>query len=139
MAMNNDAVNSVAAEINVTPLIDVLLVLLVIFMVIAPSMPKGETAELPAPAGLAPSPVKPVVVEVAGKTDGSFIYRLNQVAVSPEELGSKLSTIFRSRADRELFIKGDDQVAFSHIADAVDIGHAAGAEDIGLLTPGTGQ
>ncbi len=139
MTMNSDAVGRVSSEINITPLIDVLLVLLIIFMVIVPVMPKGEHAMLPATAGLASSTGNPIVLEVSGRPDGSLIYRLNQVDVKQADLAGKLSDIFRTRADRVLFIQGDDQIAFSHIADAVDIGHAAGAENVGLLTPGTGR
>jgi biopolymer transport protein ExbD len=139
MTMNSDAGRRVSSEINVTPLIDVLLVLLIIFMVIVPVIPKGDNAMLPAPAGLATSPNKPLVLEVTGRPDGSLTYRLNQVVVKHADLAGKLSDIFRTRADRDLFIQGDDQVAFSHIADAIDIGHAAGAENVGLLTPGTGR
>lgn len=139
MTMNSDAVGRVSSEINMTPLIDVLLVLLIIFMVISPVIPKGENAMLPATAGLAPSPDMPLVLEVTGTPDGSLTYRLNQVVVNHADLTAKLSDIFRYRADRVLFIKGDDKVAFSHIADAVDIGHAAGAENVGLMTLGSGR
>lgn len=139
MTMNSDAAGRVSSDINVTPLIDVLLVLLIIFMVISPAIPKGDTAMLPAPAGLAPSSDKPIVLEVTGRPDGSLTYRLNQVVVKHADLAGKLSDIFRSRADRVLFIQGDDQIAFSHIADAVDLGHAAGAENVGLLTLGSGR
>ena len=136
MTMNENAVREISSEINVTPLIDVLLVLLIIFMVIVPVMPKGDSAALPSPSGINQSN-QAVVLEVLGGKDGVVTYKLNQTNVTRDSIAARLTEIYRTRANRVLFVKGDDQVAFNRIADVVDLGHAAGAIDVGLLTPAT--
>ena len=128
--------NAMHSEINVTPMIDVLLVLLIIFMVIVPALPRGESALLPRPAQkLDPSPNDAVVLEVATLGNGSVGYRINQQNVALAELPARLSAIYANRANRQLFLKGDDQISFNRIAEVIDIGHSAGVDDIGLMTP----
>jgi biopolymer transport protein TolR len=138
MTMNDSATRSISSEINVTPLIDVLLVLLIIFMVIVPVIPRGEATAIPSPSGHNVSDGdEAIVIEVLGSTNGQVTYKLNQVTISRKNISAKLTEIYRSRANRVLFVKGDDQVAFNRIAEIVDLGHAAGAQDVGLLTPGS--
>lgn len=121
--------------INVTPLIDVLLVLLIIFMVIAPALPKGESARIPQPAINGLSSGSPVVLEVFRGSDGAARFAINHQQVARQDLAARLAGIYVNRAERILFLKGDDQLSFTQVAEAIDIGHAAGADRIGLLTP----
>ena len=126
-------------EINVTPMIDILLVLLIIFMVIAPVAPHGVAADLPQRSVRANAMLEaPIVVRITSAGNGQASYKINQEAVNLDELGSRLSRIFSARADKAMFIKADsgsvDDLDFSTIARVMDIGRGAGADHIGLLT-----
>jgi biopolymer transport protein TolR len=135
MTVMNGDTRSLASEINVTPMIDVLLVLLIIFMVIVPAVPRGETAVAPHSSfNLAP-PEDAIVLEVIAGAGGTIDLHINQQPVAPGELQSRLAAIYANRAQRTMFIKGDDRVSFMEIAKIIDIGHAAGADQIGLMTP----
>jgi biopolymer transport protein ExbD len=136
MTVNDNAVRGLSSEINITPLIDVLLVLLIIFMVVTPVMPRGECAAIPAPSGQNAGEAA-VVLEVQGSKDGAVTYKLNQVAIAQANLSARLTDIYRSRVNRALFVKGDDQVAFNRITDVIDLGHNAGVQDVAILTPGS--
>ena len=123
------------SEINVTPMIDVLLVLLIIFMVIVPVVPRGETASVPQ-ASRNGSSDGAVVLEVLKGAGNAVTFRINQQAVAQGELQSRLTAIYANRAQRVLFLKGDDALSFTQMAEVIDIGHAAGVNQIGLMTPG---
>ena len=124
------------ADPNVVPLIDVLLVLIIIFMAITPTTPKGLHAQVPQPAP--PTKEQPqlnertIVVQVA--KDGGL--KINQDQVTWDQLGSRLETVFKERApgDRVAFIKGDKDVEFAFVARAIDIMHDSGVEKVGLIT-----
>ncbi len=122
------------ADMNVVPLIDILLVLIIIFMVITPLAPKGLKALLPQPT-IEPPPEGPVakliVVRVAA--DGSV--SINEEQETWEGLGPRLEGIFAERAQKVAFVRGESQVEFASVARAMDIMRAAGIENIGLLTP----
>jgi biopolymer transport protein ExbD len=135
MAMSIGNARGMNSEINVTPMIDVLLVLLIIFMVIVPAVPRGESAQALKPPGGGQVNPDAVVLEVSKDSRGEAAFRINQKAVSRENLPALLASIYTNRAGRVLFLKGDDQLSFTQVADVIDISHAAGVDRVGLMTP----
>jgi len=123
---------SAISEVNVVPLIDILLVLLVIFMIL-PVRRQGLYAQIPQPGPVefGPTPVDVVVVQVLA--DGSL--RINQQPTAWETLGARLEEIFRLRSSRAAFIKGDGVVEFAKVAAVIDVMHSSGVDSVGLLTP----
>jgi biopolymer transport protein TolR len=124
------------AEMNVVPLIDILLVLLIIFMVITPLMPKGIEVQMPQPNPIAePSPGSIIVVQVLAdpKTDKTAL-KINNEDATWESLGSRMDQIFRERAEKVAFVKGDSAVMFTDVARAIDIMRGAGIDKVGLIT-----
>jgi biopolymer transport protein TolR len=127
-------------QINVTPLIDVLLVLIIVFMVVvAMSQKTGLTAQIPQPAPDSPNQPVPVdrtiVIQVVwGAQKQPPNLKINQEAVKWEDLQSRLHDIFKIRAERIAFVRGDDDIDFQYVADVIDIARSAGVDRVGLLT-----
>lgn len=138
MSMSTGGGSSSMADINVTPMIDILLVLLIIFMVIVPVTPKGLNALVPQPPKdqkQQPQSDRTIVVQVIYNRGGAPTYKINETDVDHRDLLSKLTEIYANRAERVMFVKGDDDVNFGSIADVIDIGRAANVDHIGLMTP----
>ncbi len=122
------------ADINMTPMIDVLLVLIIIFMVITPLTPKGLEALVPQPPPpnqqQQPSDQRTIVIVV--NRDKSMM--INQEPTDEAKLGPRLEEIFKTRAERVVFVKGDPDLEFQTVAKAIDIAHGAGIDKVGLMT-----
>jgi biopolymer transport protein TolR len=139
MAMTTGGGGSNMADINVTPMIDILLVLLIIFMVIVPVTPKGLDALVPQPPKdpqkQPPQTDRTIVVQVFYHPGAPPTYKINEDDVAKADLLSRLTQIYANRAERVMFVRGDDDVNFAYIADVIDIGRAANVDHIGLMTP----
>ena len=136
MSMAVGGGGGVRADINVTPMIDVLLVLIIIFMVITPLVPKGlETlVPQPAPPGQQQTQADTRTVVIQINKDRTIL--INTEPVLESQLGKRLEDIFKTRAERVVFVKGDPDLEFQLVARAIDIAKGAGIDKVGLMTKG---
>ncbi len=134
MAMAVGGSKGVKSDINMTPMIDVLLVLIIIFMVITPLTPKGLEALVPQPAPpnmkQTAADLRTVVIVI--NRDKSIL--INTEPTTEDNLGARLEDIFKTRAERVVFVKGDPDLEFQYVAKAIDIAHGAGIDKVGLMT-----
>src|SRR5215467_12231135 len=138
MAMSVGGSGGPKADINMTPMIDVLLVLIIIFMVITPLTPKGLEALVPQP----PPPNqhetpndRTVVVQVLQASGEKPHLKINQEDVTWDNLQTRLTDIFKTRAERVMFVKGDPDVEFQNVAQVIDIARGTNVIDkVGLIT-----
>jgi len=120
------------SDINMTPMIDVLLVLIIIFMVITPLTPKGLEALVPQPPPPGAPPennIRTVVISI--NADHSML--INQDPIEESALENRLVEIFKTRAERVVFVKGDPNLEFSWVARVIDIAHGAQIDKVGLM------
>jgi biopolymer transport protein ExbD len=123
MAFSNTSGGPLRAEINITPMIDILLVLIIVFMVVVSmSQEKGLKAQIPQPPTekSPPQPERTIVIQIAWSGDNKTpTIKINDEDVPWEQLHDRLSTIFTGRVERVAFVKGDDDVDFEFVADAM--------------------
>jgi biopolymer transport protein TolR len=125
------------SDMNVTPLIDVLLVLLIIFMVVTPVPPKGLSTMVPQPPshGDPSQPESTVVVQLLDHGLGQEpTVKINQEDTTWDSLQGRLTEVYKMRAEKIMFVKADDDIAFESVAKAIAIGHTSGVARIGLIT-----
>lgn len=136
MGINSVAENGgIVSQANVVPLIDILLVLIIIFMVITPLTPKGLDALVPQPSPPdqkqeQQTMQKTIVVQIldTGKL------KINDEDATWDSLGPRLNDVFKERAEKVAFVKGDDAVRFADVARAIDIMRSSGIDKVGLIT-----
>ena len=133
MAMDvGGAKGGVKSDINVTPLVDVMLVLLIIMMIVAPLLQKGAPVRLPSAANSADKPETQDQTVVGVTPDGQFW--VNGVSVPDADVRSRVEDIMEGKKERILLIKADEDAPYGRVMEVMDTLRAAGVEDMGLIT-----
>jgi biopolymer transport protein TolR len=122
-------------DINMTPMIDILLVLLIIFMVITPLTPHGLEALAPEPPDKKNQPPPDQDRTVVIVIDKDKKMHINNEDTDQDRLGPRLEQIFKTRAERVVFVKGDPDLEYQTVAQAIDIAKGAQIDKVGLMTP----
>ena len=100
-----------------------------------PALPKGEAALAPKDSLSDSASNDAIVLEITKGLRGEVGFRINQQTVLRQDLPARLESIYANRAQRVLYLKGDDQLSFTQVAEVIDISHSAGVDRIGLMTP----
>jgi biopolymer transport protein TolR len=132
MSMQLGGGGGVKSDINVTPLVDVMLVLLIIMMIIAPLLQKGVDVRLPIAINSASKPETQDQTVLGIKADKTVW--INGIEVRREELRSRLDSILETKKEKLILIKADEDAPYSAVMDAMDTLRASGIEDVGLIT-----
>jgi biopolymer transport protein TolR len=132
MSMNVGGGGSIKSDINVTPLVDVMLVLLIIMMIVAPLLQQGVSVKLPVATNTVEKPDTQEQTVLA--IDSNRRLYLNAVPVQKDDLQRRVTEILESKKDRIVIIKADEEVEYSAVMDAMDALRASGIEDMGLIT-----
>ena len=138
MGMTSGNKGGAMSDINITPMIDILLVLLIIFMVIVPVTPHGLETLVPQPPKNKTQDNtndRTIVVQVLSNGGAPPSYKINDTAFNKTDIEPELEKIFATRVEKVMFVKGDKDLDFSKVAEVTDFGHAAGVDNIGIITP----
>jgi biopolymer transport protein TolR len=138
MSMGGSSSGGAVSDINVTPLIDVLLVLLIIFMVIQPTTPKGLDSLVPQPPkpNAPPPPENDRTIVVQVLNSGALpTYQINQQNFPKEDIAPELTKIFETRQEKVMFVKGDRDLNFGSVAEVIGFGKQADVTNIAIITP----
>ena len=132
MSMDLGGKGGVKSDINVTPLVDVMLVLLIIMMIIAPMLQKGVDVKLPTASNTVDKPETQDQTVVAVTADGRF--HLNSKEIADDDLAPRVTEVLENKKERIILIKADEDARYSAVMDAMDELRASGIEDMGLIT-----
>lgn len=139
MSMGGGGGSGARSDINVTPLIDVLLVLLIIFMVIQPNTLRGLDTLVPQPPKNKSANNEPdartIVIQVLANNGAKPTYKINEDTTAIGDMSARLTGIFAARNDKVMFVKGDKDLDFGSIMPVINAGHSAGVDNIGIITP----
>lgn len=137
MAMGGGSQGGALSEINVTPLIDVLLVLIIIFMVIQPTTPKGLESLVPQPPKnkTDDKPNDRTIVLQVLLNGSSVNYKINDQSFAKDDIAPELTKIYETRQEKVMFVKGDRDLDYASVAEAIGFGKTAGVSSIAIITP----